>query len=239
MKIVQLVVLFAAAATSISCSPLPLRLAITVGDPPNARYAALGDSITNQGVNRPDGWVNQYLGTENVFNGGRSGWTSFEILEAVRREPGFNDAFTDADRITLDIGINDFFHARNQYLAGTCSGGDNQDCLRAMVQRFAVSFDGIIAELRRDSPCVLLSVGDLYSVGYLDRPAGREDPGVLAAYEDAMNAHIHASGEAVANIDSAFGDSTGLILPDAVHPNEEGQNVIAHAFADTRPVRRC
>ncbi len=135
---------------------LPLVLPVPV----EGRYAAVGDSITNQGVNRPDGWVNQYLGTENVYNGSRSGWTSYEGLEAIQTEAAFKDALVGADRVTLDIGINDFFRARGQYLAGTCGGSDNQGCLRAMVGRFDTSFDGVVREIRTYSPCVLLSVGE-------------------------------------------------------------------------------
>ena len=39
-------------------------------------------------------------------------------------------------------------------------------------------------------------------------------------------------GARLADIEAAFGDGSGLILPDGLHPNEEGNQVMAETFAD-------
>ncbi|MHB8375698.1 MAG: SGNH/GDSL hydrolase family protein [Dehalococcoidia bacterium] len=222
-------------ALAAACVPrTPLPWPITLADGAAARYAVVGDSITQQGVERPDGWVNQYLGTHRVDNLGRDGWTASQVLTALYEDATFVDGVRNATLVTLDVGINDYLQARGLYIAGACGGGDGRDCLRAMLVRFGTVFDAILARVDSLAPCARVVVGDLYSLRYLDAPGSP-----VGDYLRLMNDHVDASGVAVAQIHAAFGDGAGLILPDGVHPNEAGQNVIAQAFAAARPVSRC
>ncbi len=220
------------AAGCIPRTPLPITVAF--GDPNSAQYAAIGDSITEQGILRPDGWVNQYLGAQRVADLARDGWTSSQVLNALFVDPEFLDGARGAARITLDVGINDYLQARTRFYAGDCGGDGGQECLAAMVAHFDTVFDATLARLDSAAPCALVVVGDLYSLRYLDPPGSP-----VGGYMTLMNAHIAASGVAVAHIADAFGDGAGLILPDGIHPNSAGQNVIAQAFAAARPVSRC
>ncbi len=234
-RVAWLALAAAALVLAVACVPrTPLLWPVVLADAPGARYAAVGDSITQQGVERPDGWVNQYLGTRDVVNLGRDSWTASQLLNALYEDPAFVDGVRNATRITLDIGINDYLQARGRYNAGACGGDDGRDCLRAMLVHFGTVFDAILARLNSAAPCALLVVGDLYSMRYLDPPGSP-----VGDYLRLMNDHIDASGVAVAQVHAAFGDGSGLILPDGVHPNDVGQNVIAQAFAAAQPMSRC
>lgn len=73
-------------------------------------YVALGDSIT-EGDNSYVKYVSDYLKTEygncKTSNYGKSGWTSNELLNAVKNNSNMKKAISNADIITIDIGSND------------------------------------------------------------------------------------------------------------------------------------
>ncbi|WCK52518.1 GDSL-type esterase/lipase family protein [Aneurinibacillus sp. Ricciae_BoGa-3] len=91
------------------------------------RYMAIGDSITaGAGAFYIYGYAHQYrnflqkdLKTRVIFhNFGKSGWTSQELLQALRNDPAFFKAIQTADIITCSIGGNDLLQVGRVYEKG-------------------------------------------------------------------------------------------------------------------------
>jgi lysophospholipase L1-like esterase len=219
------------------------------------RYTALGDSLA-VGLIAWFGYVPRYQsylrGDNNasvsLTNLGQSGWTSSDLLAALRTNATFRSAVSNAQVVTWDIGGNDFRAARSRYKAGTCGGADNQDCLRSTLDTFDANWDAIEAEvlaLRSPSNTILRTM-DLYNPYVSVDKASDTWPGdvgsdfrVFKAYLDAANNHIAATassqGIPVAKVSVAFNGPTGeedprakgYIAFDGLHPNDTGHWVIA------------
>lgn len=224
------------------------------------RYVALGDSLA-AGSGAEQGYVERYAaalvaGTDaevTVANLGVPGWTSDDLLAALRTDPAFQEAVQGADVVTWDIGGNDALITRARYRLGLCGGPDNQACLRSGLERFRRNWDAILAELLRLRPegAVLLTM-DLYNpFAAQDRRAdswpndgGATDLEVFAPYLEAMNRHIQTTAEAAGvravRLSRAFnGDGDGgapatdrYLAPDGIHPNDAGHAVIARLLAE-------
>jgi hypothetical protein len=118
------------------------------------QYTALGDSLA-AGAIALRGYVpryQQYVRTDtgasvSLRNLAQFGWTSPELLTALRTDNNFRNSVIEAEVVTWDIGGNDLRHAREDYRNRTCGGSDNQDCLRATLEVFKASWDGIVAEI--------------------------------------------------------------------------------------------
>src|SRR3954454_6534083 len=116
-------------------------------------YTALGDSIAF-GLYAPPGqaYVPLYAGYLQsdlrlpvmLTPLGIPGWTSADLLSAVRGNFVFRLSIFLSDVVTWNIGGNDLRAARTQYKGGSCGGSDNQDCLRTAVQTFKTNWAGII-----------------------------------------------------------------------------------------------
>jgi lysophospholipase L1-like esterase len=171
------------------------------------------------------------------------GWTSADLLAALRRDPEVQAAVLLAQVVVWTIGGNDFDHARAQYQEGTCGGTDNQDCLRALVSAFAATCDTIMAEiawLGRGHPVIVRVVDIYYPFIATDRTTtswpdgGRTDLAVLGPYLAVLNSSIARSAARyqvrVARASEAFnGDAgnedpavAGLLAADGEHPSERG-----------------
>lgn len=118
------------------------------------KYTALGDSLTT-GFGVAEGYVARYRDymeedtDVNVVltNLGRNGWTSDDLLEALRTDEAFRGAVSRSQVVTWDIGGNDLRGPRIFYMMGLCGGDDNQDCLREALATFKRNWDAIIAEI--------------------------------------------------------------------------------------------
>jgi lysophospholipase L1-like esterase len=220
------------------------------------RYVALGDSVA-AGIGGSEGYVERYAealqaGTGRdvtVTNLGRNGWTSGDLLDALRGDPRFEEALTGAQAVTWDIGGNDALAARGAYRRGACGGADNQDCLRAALERFKRNWDVILSEiegLRADGDVLLLTM-DVYNPFVTEDAArdswaadgGLSDFDVFSGYLNEMNRHIAATaserGVPCARVSAAFngpdGDEApeekGYLSPDGIHPSDAGHEAIA------------
>ncbi len=117
-------------------------------------YTALGDSL-GTGFGALKGYVPRYethieadtRNTVNLNNLSRNGWTSSDLLYALRNDAGFRRAVRRAEVVTYDVGGNDLRDARERYKQGTCGGADNQDCLRATESKFESNWTAITAEI--------------------------------------------------------------------------------------------
>src|SRR5262245_40318575 len=135
------------------------------------KYTALGDSLAT-GYLATAGYAPRYqsdIQTDTgvsavLYNLGQNGWASGNLLNALRTNSIFQNAVTQSDVITWDIGLNDFKNARANYKNGGCGGSDGQNCLRSMVTTFKSNWDGIVQEilLRRSAFNTIIRTIDIY-----------------------------------------------------------------------------
>lgn len=231
---------------------LAVALAWCLGAAPRARAAsptlsivAIGDSITYEGNATSTGWLAIYashLGKETgrtpqIHDFGIPGASSGEILDALRTHDDLRSALSHADLVTYQAGINDFFRARTSYIAGNCSGADNQDCLRSMVQHFDANWDALVSEIAALAPhAAKRTMNIYYSTIKYDTDHG--DATTLNGYVRQINQHIAANPGAplvdAHQIYNGGGDgdpaAKGYLLADAVHPSWLGHLVIANVL---------
>lgn len=216
-------------------------------------YAALGDSLAF-GVAAQQGYVPRYAefiradtqANLRVTNLGVPGWTSADLLNALRNNAAIRNTIMNAEVVTFDIGGNDLLSARRRFLEGSCGGPENLDCFRVAVDEFKRNWDGILAEILalRSRDTTVLRTMDVYNPFVAEQRA----LGVferLKAYLDEVNQHITSTaataGIPCAQVYAAFNGPTGeedalargYIAADLVHPNDRGHMVMAEALRAT------
>src|ERR671913_1310829 len=228
----------------------------TLAAPASWDYVALGDSLAT-GFGAFTRYVPRYEAHIETDTGvavtrtnlGRNGWTSSQLLSALRRDPTFRRATREAEIVTWNIGGNDLRAARASYKNGTCGGVDNQDCLRASVATLKTNWTAITAEvlaLRSTSDTIVRTM-DIYNP-YVrtdivsdtwQNDGGMNDFQVFKKYLDRVNRHIattsYTEGIPYAPVYLAFNGPTGEEDPrskgylsfDGVHPNDTGHRIIA------------
>ncbi|MCS6938662.1 MAG: SGNH/GDSL hydrolase family protein [Roseiflexus sp.] len=139
--------------------------------------------------------------------------------------------------MTWDIGGNDLLRARDRYIAGTCGGLDNQQCLRDAITTFSGNWTAIVREifaLRGGRPTVYRTMDLYYPFVAQDAASGRLK--VLLPYLQEANAIINSTGCGVKtaqvyqafNVDYENPRHPSLYLSfDGYHPNSAGHAVIA------------
>jgi lysophospholipase L1-like esterase len=220
-------------------------------------YTALGDSI-GFGLFAPigDGYVPTYDRLIEADSGARvntinlsvPGWTSSDLLGAIRGNLLFRLSVATSTIVTVNIGGNDLLGGRSTYKNRTCGGADNQDCLRAGVALFSANFNAILAEVRslRGSRRTIIRTMDIYNP-FVNEDRAQDtwpnDQGndfqVLKPYLDMINGQIAATATArnipFARVYMAFNGPNGDIDPsnlgllsfDGLHPNGSGHRRIA------------
>lgn len=216
-------------------------------------YTALGDSLAfgildlGRGgyVPRYAGYVRSDTGSNVVLNNlGQNGWTSNQLLNALRTNLTFRSSITNSQVVTWNIGGNDFLRVASRYRDGTCGGADNQECVRVAAADFKANWSLILAEmlaLRSRSDTVIRTT-DVYNPF-----AGISDYRVLKPYLDDVNNHIAATSAAnnipCAKVYRAFNGPDGNedpavkgylspYDPSRVHPSDLGHKVIADLLRD-------
>ena len=224
----------------------------------NVLYTALGDSI-GFGLFAPigDGYVPTYdrfiqagSGVNvNTINLCVPGWTSSDLLRAIKGNLLFRISVATSTIVTVNIGGNDLLGSRSAYKDRTCGGADNQDCLRAGVAIFSANFNAILAEVRslRAGRNTIIRTMDIYNP-FVNEDRAKDtwpnDQGndfqVLKPYLDAINSRIAATATArnipFAHVYMAFNGPNGDIDPndlgllafDNLHPNGRGHRLIAN-----------
>jgi len=225
------------------------------------KYTALGDSLAT-GYLATEGYVPRYqsaIQTDTgvsvmLYNLGQNGWASGNLLNALQTDSIFQNAVTQSDAITWDIGLNDFKNARAQYKNGGCGGSDGQNCLRMMVTTFNSNWDGIVREIlsRRSAFNTIIRTFDIYDPWVKTDKAANTIPDkrepayakgtdfqVLEYYLDQINNYIATTttnnSVPFAKVHAAFngvnGDedpiAKGYIASDGLHPSNVGHQVIA------------
>jgi lysophospholipase L1-like esterase len=228
----------------------------TLAAPASWDYVALGDSLAT-GFGAFKGYVPLYEAHVETDTGvavtrtnlGQNGWTSSQLLSALRNDPTFRRATREAEIVTWNIGGNDLRAARNSYKKGTCGGADNQDCLRAGVAKLETNWDAITAEvleLRSIRNTIVRTINiqnpyvrtDTISDTW-QNDGGMNDFQVFKRYVDEVNYHIattsYTSGIPYAEVYLTFNGTTGDEDPKSmgylsfygVHPNNTGHRIIA------------
>ena len=232
--------------------------------PQTLTYTAMGDSLAygildfggGGYVPRYGDYVRADMGSSVSLNNlGRNGWTSTQLLNALRTDSNFRNSVAASQVITWDIGGNDFLRIVTSYKDKTCGGADNQDCLRNMIKVFKANWSAIISEilsLRSTSNTVIRTM-DIYNPFVKAHKAsdswaddnGLSDFQAIKPYLDDANNYIAATAAAnnipCAKVYRAFngerGDEDpgekGYISPydySGVHPGELGHKVIADLF---------
>lgn len=221
-------------------------------------YTSIGDSIAF-GLYAPfnRGFVPRYRDhirtdtgvTVTLHNLAVPGWTSGQLLDALRNNPYFRLRISQASVITMSIGGNDFLDARQSYRARTCGGRDNQDCLLRSAQTFVANWNAILGELatmRSASDTVFRPI-DIYNPyvnedratdSWLD-DGGLNDFEVFKPYQQAVNNYMATTMESIGIpfgrvslvFNGADGETDpsdlGFIAFDGLHPNDQGHRVIA------------
>lgn len=240
---------FLAVASLVVLLTTQLALPVQAAASGSLNYTALGDSLAygildfSRGgyVPRYASYVQTDTGSTVLLNNlGRNGWTSTQLLNALRTDMTFRNSLANAQIITFDIGGNDFLRIKDSYQSGTCGGADNQDCIRSTVATFKANWSAIIAErlaLRSTSNTVIRTM-DIYNPFVKQFPALKfylEDANNYIAVTSAANnipcAKVYRAFNG-ANGDEDAGDK-GYISPydpSGVHPGELGHQVIADLF---------
>lgn len=197
-------------------------------------YVALGDSLA-AGVGSPlfFGYVQRFrlLAARRLrrpvrlTNLGRFGWTSGELLAALRQDARFREAVARADLISLDIGGNDLRRC-----------GDDEACLERALAAFQANWEAIWAEVRSlngEAVCLALNLYNPYPAGHPRRPladrwvgavnAAMADPDVLARYR------IQGVGDAFALFRGRECRYCWICLLGDVHPTDLGHAALAGA----------
>jgi lysophospholipase L1-like esterase len=224
---------------------------------PTVLYTALGDSI-GFGLFAPigDGYVPSYDrlveadsgANVNTINLCVPGWTSSDLMNAIRGNLIFRLSVATSTIVTVNIGGNDLLGARSAYKDRTCGGADNQNCLRTGVAVFTANFNAILAEVRslRAGRNTIIRTMDVYNPFVNEDRAQNTWPNdqgndfqVFKPYLDAINNQIAATAAArnipYARVYLAFNGPNGDIDPgdlgllafDGLHPNGSGHRLIA------------
>ena len=220
----------------------------------NWQYTALGDSLAEGvGDTQGGGYVPRYRAhvqtdtgsSVTLVNRGVSGWTSDDLLNALRTDESLRAQIAGSHVVTFNIGGNDVLNALQRYQAGTCGGPDNQQCFGETIARFKANWNAIIAQivsLRSTSDTVIRTM-DIYN------PVVNQLKffGVFAQVKpflDDLNRHIYLTATAnrilVARVYREFnglnGDedagAKGYISPDQIHPSAAGHEAIARLLRE-------
>jgi lysophospholipase L1-like esterase len=228
----------------------------TLAAPTSWDYVALGDSLAT-GFGAFKGYVpryDAYIETDTGVavtrtNLGQNGWTSSQLLSALRTDPTFRRATREAEIVTWNIGGNDLRAARNTYKKGTCGGINNQNCLRAGVAKLKTNWTAITAEVLelRSTENTIVRTMDIYNPYVRTdkvsdtwrNDGGMNDFQVFKRYVDKVNYHIATTsstrGIPYARVYLAFNGTTGAEDPkskgylsfDGLHPKDTGHRIIA------------
>jgi lysophospholipase L1-like esterase len=215
------------------------------------QYTALGDSLAAGLNDSRGGYVPRYRDyvqadtgrTVILNNRGVSGWTSADLLNALRTDETLRAQIANSQIVTWNIGANDFQNAAASFRDGTCGGADNQDCLRATVASFKTNWNAIVAQilsLRSPSNTIIRTM-DYYNPGVnLARLFGVLP--VIKPYLDEVSRFIILSSInnriLPARIYLAFNGlngeldagARGYLSSDGIHPNDVGHDIIAAQF---------
>ncbi|TMV50234.1 GDSL family lipase [Paenibacillus mesophilus] len=193
-------------------------------------YLALGDSLTaGKGAPPENSFVQQYIRltetslgmTVKVSNAGRSGATTEQILQVIRKDGKVREAAERSAVITLTAGGNDLIQAAKKFYFN-----HDHRLLMSALRQYQRNMGHILDEIQR-----LKSGSGMYAV----RVLGLYNP--LPEFEEAVfwvnkfNEHLRSFQSGCIQIVNVYDDFLGkeddYLSDDRFHPNAEGYRVIA------------
>ncbi|MDI6777606.1 MAG: GDSL-type esterase/lipase family protein [Patescibacteria group bacterium] len=224
-------------------------------------YTALGDSLAyGYGATGNYGYVDTYKNyvesdngvTINLWNLGSSGWTSSDLLAALKSNAVFRAAVSSSRVITVDIGGNDLLQATVKYKAGICGGKKNDKCMKTANKNLKKNFKKILKEIKklRGKQQTIYRTMNLYysavtsdsSVDSFSGDKYSSDFAFLNYYVKKADSILCKAGRSkgflCADVHTSFNGASktedpqqkGYICADGLHPNDTGYQVIANDF---------
>lgn len=224
-------------------------------------YTALGNSLASGvGATNNNGYANLYKSyvendngvTINLWNLGSSGWTSSDLLAALKSNAVFRAAVSSSRVITIDIGGNDLLQATAKYNAGTCGGKKKNKCMQSADKKFKKNFTKIISlikKLRGKQQTIYRTMNLYYSSVTADMSTDHfagdkfsSDFAFLNYYVTKANRTLcgvgRSKGFLCADVHTSFNGASGTedprqkgyIFTDGLHPNDTGYQIIADDF---------
>ncbi len=196
----------------------------------------LGDSITfgfNLGTNNdiPSNYAFPFLIGENanleVRDLGVPGWTTDNLLQAIKHDTNFRQSVKHADYITLEIGNNDLLH--------TLKKSNNLEQLprkiASMMPKLVENLNEIIQEIRglSDAPVVVYNFYNPFQVS--NQPMHTLSNQLLSLVINPKIESIVGKYKKIKIADafSAFGEKQATYVRHGdIHPTVEGQIVLAN-----------
>ncbi len=201
----------------------------------NIELVSLGDSITfgyNLGIKNgePSSYAFPYLIAENtnleVRDLGVPGWTTKNLLKALKNDNNFRNSINQADYITLDIGNNDLLHVLKK-------NKDNlteiPSVIDSMLPALSQNLNEIIKEVRSlsDAPIVIYNFYNPYQINnplhYLSNELLTKSINPVIAKVARKNKNIK-----IADAFNAFDKNQAVYVRKGdIHPTIKGQEVLA------------
>jgi len=196
----------------------------------------LGDSITfgyNLGINNdiPSNYafpflIGEYANLE-VRDLGVPGWTTDDLLKAIKNDRNFRESVKQAGYITLDIGNNDLIHT----LKATDDLKEFSEMIELMVPILKNNLDEIIREIRKlnDAPIVMYNFYNPFQV--TNQPKHALSDQLLSTI---INPNIAIVADKYNNVKiadafSAFDEKQDTYVRKGdIHPTIAGQEVLAN-----------
>ena len=197
-------------------------------------YLVLGDSIgVGAGIQNPEeacyGRIIANTNGFSYFNDAVNGHTSAKLLARLD-EPDVLEHVIGADIISISIGGNDFLKGNLPALAAKGLIGD-YDAIDAVVDTVRTNFSAVIEKIRKVNPRAVILMQTLYNpiedLPVIGKVYAEGTARLNAVFTD--YAAQHPGEIEIVDVAAAFAGKSGLIAPDTIHPNGEGNLVIAKA----------
>ena len=194
-------------------------------------YVVIGDSIgVGAGISNPDeanyGRIIADTNGYNYSNRAVSGSRTSDLLDRLRGNAGEIADVKNADIISISIGGNDYLRENMAALSAQAAVG-NMDTFNSIENSLRRNFEQIISLIRRYNPNAVILAQTLYNPAPGYKPyeeAVKRVNNVVLGYADGHPGEIE-----IVDVASAFSGKIGLIAADTIHPNAEGNVVIAGA----------
>jgi len=195
-------------------------------------YVAIGDSIAfGSGVyNGRDACYAKIVADTNGYNyknDAVGGFKSSQLLAFLNRDEEAIEDIANADILTVSIGGNDFIEEKLPIILFKALALNDYSMFDEITAVLYSNFEQIIARIKEINPKCTILVQNLYNPRY---DYAREVYAYgLGLVNDVYSTYLkkHPGAYEIIDVCSAFDGKQELIASDAVHPNADGNVVIA------------
>ncbi|ERI10735.1 GDSL-type esterase/lipase family protein [Aneurinibacillus aneurinilyticus] len=197
-------------------------------------YTAIGDSITvGIGSLFNYGYAHQYRDfIKKEWNApvafrnlGKAGWTSQQLLHALKNDASFFKAIQIANIITCSIGGNDLIQAGRVY-----DKTKNKEAVESALQNFRLNF----LSIDRSIKSIKKSSHTPYIIHYIEVYNPKPEFSLAQQWVKKLNQTLHKAADShtkIAPVYAAFlHHENTLLFVDGKHPNYKGHRLIAETI---------